>query len=88
MLLFVGALPFVVYLVVYPLFVGRVTVTFPFVQPVGLIDALPTAGTPPVIPPLVIDPLVVTFPAASFACTLIVYCVFCVKPVNVYVPLD
>ena len=35
-LFIVGAVPFIVYLVVYPDFVGSVTVTFPFVQPFGV----------------------------------------------------
>ena len=67
-LLFVGALPSVVYLVVYPLAVGNVTVIFPFVQPVGLIDALPIVGSVNV--ELDFAPPTVSFPAASFAFAL------------------
>ena len=81
---FVGAVPFVVYTVVYPLFVGNVTVTFPFVHVFGVYVAPLAVGTVPVVAFTV---PVVVFPALSFASTTIVYSTFCVNPLNVYVAL-
>ena len=64
-----GELPSVVYLVVNPFDVGSVTVIALFVQPVGLILAVPTVG-------IVLVPFVtvcsVIFSALSFALTVIV----------------
>ena len=60
----VGAVPFVVYLVVYPLVVGRVTVTVPFVQPDGVKLDEPIVGILPKV--ISIVPLVALFPATSY----------------------
>ena len=80
---FVGATPFVVYLVVNPLFVGNVTFTFPFVHVVGLYVPPVAVSTVPV--PLLTLPCL-TFPALSFASTVIVWFVVCAKLFHVYVP--
>ena len=66
---FVGFVPSVVYLVVNPLFVGNVIVTFPFVHVVGLYVPPVAVSTVPV--PLLTLPCL-TFPALSFASTFIV----------------
>ena len=68
----------------YPLFVGSVTVTLPFVHVVGVYVAPLAIGTVPVVAFTV---PVVVFPALSFASTTIVYSTFCVNPLNVYVAL-
>jgi len=82
-LLFVGAVPFVVYTVVYPLFVGNVTVTFPLVHVVGVYVAPLAVGTVPVVTFIVVD--VVLFPTASYISAYTLYVLFCINPVNVCV---
>ena len=77
---FVGVVPFVVYTVEYPFFVGSVTVTFPLVHVFGVYVAPLAVGTVPVVAFTV---PVIVFPALSFASTTIVYSTFCVNPLNV-----
>ena len=79
----VGLVPSVVYLVVNPVFVGSVTVTLPLVHVVGEHVAIVGCSIVPV--PFVTVPVFV-FPALSFASTVIVWSVVCVKLSHVYVP--
>ena len=80
---FVGAVPFVVYTVEYPLFVGNVTVTLPLVHVVGVYVAPLAVGTVPVFTFIVLD--CVVLPVASYTTAYALYVLFCVNPVNVCV---
>ena len=67
----------------YPLFVGNVTVTFPFVHVFGVYVAPLAVGTVPVVTFIVVDCAVL--PDASYTTAYALYVLFCVNPVTVCV---